>query len=214
METTLRVKLKLVMVCELAQGMEAARKDAKEMQTHPTSRVSNESLTNRVGTGSSKPCSQCLGAGHLPSELQFKSTKCNKCFRTGHIVKACRSKAPATMRRTQQSHYYKKDTPESRTSKGKRVDHINNDSPQQNAETSDKDSPADIIHVHSMSPTVPESYKVKVELNGKTLVMELDTGAAVSLLSEKTWSTQLNGPALQTTSLKLQSYIQTGSSRC
>ena len=57
-----------------------------------------------------------------------------------------------------------------------------------------------------MSLTVPESYKVLVELNGKTLVMELDMGAAVSLVSEKTWSTQLNSPALQTTSLKLQSF--------
>ena len=40
----------------------------------------------------------------------------------------------------------------------------------------------------------------------KPLVMELDMGAAVSLVSEKTRSTQLNSPALQTTSLKLQSY--------
>ena len=77
-------------------------------------------------------------------------------------------------------------SPESRTSKDKRIDHIENDSPQQNIETSDEDSPADIIHVHSVSPTVPESYKVPVELNGKTLVMELDTGAAASLVSKKT----------------------------
>ena len=45
-----------------------------------------------------------------------------------------------------------------------------------------------------------------VELNGQHLIMELDTGAAVSLVSEKTWSTQLNSPALKATSLKLQSY--------
>ena len=145
--------LDLLKACGLAQGMEATRKDAKEMQTHPTG-ASDESLTNRVGTGSSKPYSRCLGVGHLPSECQFKSAKCNKCFHTGHIAKACRSKAPATRRRTQQSHYYKKDAPKSRTSKGKRVDHIDNDSPQQNIETSDEDSSADKIHVHSVSPTV------------------------------------------------------------
>ena len=57
-----------------------------------------------------------------------------------------------------------------------------------------------------MSPTVPESYKVPVELNGKHLMMELNTRAAISLVSEKTWSTQLNSPALKATSLKLQSY--------
>ena len=36
--------------------------------------------------------------------------------------------------------------------------------------------------------------------------MELDTGAAVSLVSEATWSEQLHGPKLQPCTLKLQSY--------
>ena len=48
--------LDLAKACELAQGMEAAQKDAKEMQINPTG-ASDESLKNRVGTGSSKPCS-------------------------------------------------------------------------------------------------------------------------------------------------------------
>jgi len=161
--------LGLAKACELAQGMEATRKDAKEMQSPPTG-VSKESLTNRVGSGSSKPCSRCLGAGHLPSECRFKSVKCNKCFRTGHIAKACKSKAPTSTRRSQQSHYQKKDADAKSHSKRKGVDHI--DSPQQ---TSDEDSTADIIHVHSMSPTVPKIYKVPVELNDKHLEMELDT---------------------------------------
>ena len=43
------------------------------------------------------------------------------------------------------------------------VDHINNnDLRQLNTEPSDEDSTADIIHVHSVSSTVPESYKVPV----------------------------------------------------
>ena len=195
--------LVLQKACELAQGIEAARKDAKEMQTLPTG-VSEESLTNRVGTGSSKSCSRCLGAGHLPSECRFKAAKCNKCLRTGHIAKACRSKAPAAPRRTQHSQDHQKKDFQFR--KSKRVAHIGNNSPQQGVGTSDEDSPVDIIHVHSVSPQVPDSYKVPVELNGKSLLMELDTGAAVSLVSEQTWSTQLNSPALQPTSLKLQSY--------
>ena len=197
--------LDLSRACELAQGMEAARKDAKEMQILPTG-VNEESSANRVGTGSSKPCSRCLGVGHIPSECRFKSAKCNKCLRTGHIAKACRSKAPVTTRRTQQRRYNKRDSPEIRNSKGKRVDRIDKESLHQDAESSDVESPADIIHVHLVSPTVPESYKVPVELNGQHLIMELDTGAAVSLVSEKTWSTQLNSPALKATSLKLQSY--------
>ena len=144
--------------------------------------------------------------GHLLSDCRFKSAKCNKSSCSGHIVKACRSKAPATTRRTQQRRYNKRDSPETRNSKGKQVDHVNKEFLHQDAKISDVDSLADIIHVHSVSPTVPESYKVPVELNGKHLMMEFDTGAAVSLVSEKTWSTQLNSLALKATSLKLQSY--------
>ena len=43
-------------------------------------------------------------------------------------------------------------------------------------------SPADIVHVHSVSQSVPESFKVPVEINGTPVMMELDTGAAVSLV--------------------------------
>ena len=44
-------------------------------------------------------------------------------------------------------------------------------------------SPADIVHVHSVSQSIPESFKVPVEINGTPVTMELDTGAAVSLVS-------------------------------
>ena len=100
-------------------------------------------------------------------------------------------------KRSQPSHHQKKDVDAKSHSKRKGIDHIDNDSPQQ---TSDEDSTADIIHVL-------ESYKVPVELNGKHLVMELDTGAVVSLVSEKIWSKQ---------SITITHYrvILTSSSRC
>ena len=65
-------------------------------------------------------------------------------------------------------------------------------------------SPADIVHVHSVTPSLPESYKVPVEINGASLLMELDTGAAVNLISKATWSQQLNSPELQASDLKLK----------
>ena len=62
------------------------------------------------------------------------------------------------------------------------------------------------MHVHSVSQSVPESFKVPVEINGIPVTMELDTGAAVSLVSEATWSEQLHRPKLEPCTLKLQSY--------
>ena len=54
--------------------------------------------------------------------------------------------------------------------------------------------------------SVPESFKVPVEINGIPVTMELDTGAAVNLVSEATWSEQLHSPKLEPCTLKLQSY--------
>ena len=66
--------------------------------------------------------------------------------------------------------------------------------------------PADIVHIHSVSQSVPESFKVPVEINETLVTMELDTGAAVSLVSEATWSEQLRRPKLEPCTLKLQNY--------
>ena len=78
--------------------------------------------------------------------------------------------------RSQQSQHHKKDIDAKSHSKCKGADHIYNDLPQLKAETYDEDSTADIIHVHSVSPAVPKSDKVPLELNGKHIMMELDIG--------------------------------------
>lgn len=65
---------------------------------------------------------------------------------------------------------------------------------------------ADIVRVHAVSPSVPKSYKVSLEINKIPLTMELDTGASVSLVSEATWADKLNKPQLQPCTLSLQSY--------
>ena len=73
-------------------------------------------------------------------------------------------------------------------------------------ETKKEQSPVDIVHVHSVSPSTPQSYMVPVEINGTPLMMELDTGATVSLISKQTWSEVLHSPEMQPSSIKLQSY--------
>jgi len=57
-----------------------------------------------------------------------------------------------------------------------------------------EESPADVVHVHSVSESVPDCFKIPVEVNGIPITMELDTGAAVSLVSEATWFEQLHRP--------------------
>ena len=187
-------KLDLKRVCELAQGMEAALKDAKEIQ----SIESDSGTTNRVGHTKSNAtaCSRCLGIGHKPAECRYKSAKCNKCHRTGHLAKACKSKTP----RAPGTPNTQGQTRRNQSKTDRPVHHIDSN------DAGKEQSPVDIVHVHSVAPSIPESYKVPVELNDASLLMELDTGAAVSLISKATWSQQLHSPELQASDLKLQSY--------
>ena len=45
-----------------------------------------------------------------------------------------------------------------------------------------------------------------MSVNGISLEMEIDTGAAVSIVSEATWEQQLNKPTLKPCSLVLKGY--------
>ena len=64
----------------------------------------------------------------------------------------------------------------------------------------------DIVHVHTVSPDIPRSYNVVTQINDIPIIMELDTGAGVSIVSEQTWLDKLKQPKLQPCSLRLQSY--------
>ena len=118
-------------------------------------------------------CSRCLGIGHKPAECRFKSAKCNKCHRTGHLAKACKSKTP----RAPGTPNTQGQTRRNQSNTDRPVHHIDSN------DTGKEQSPVDIVHVHSVAPSIPESYKVPVEINGASLLMELDTGAAVSLVT-------------------------------
>ena len=78
--------LTLTKALTLAQAMETAKKDLKEI--HPTG-VESE-LTHHLSSHKQPQavCHRCLGTGHLPGVCRFKSAKCNKCHKTGHIAKA------------------------------------------------------------------------------------------------------------------------------
>ena len=65
---------------------------------------------------------------------------------------------------------------------------------------------ADIVHIHAVSQELPKSYKTNLTVNGIPLQMEIDTGAAVSIISESTWENKLKQPTLKPCPLVLKGY--------
>ena len=72
--------------------------------------------------------------------------------------------------------------------------------------TSSEEHVADIVHIHAVSQGLPKSYKTNVTVNGIPLQMKIDTGAAVSIISESTWKNKLKQPTLKPCSLVLKEY--------
>ena len=93
-------ELTLKKALEIAQGMEAAEKDSKEIKATPS-----ESQVHRVTQQQKPQCHRCLGVGHTGTVCRYKNLRCNKCQKIGHIARACRTKSsqPAP-RQPQQGH--------------------------------------------------------------------------------------------------------------
>ena len=95
---------------ELAQGMESAAKNVRELSVParelpstagPTTAVQNP--VNLIGDNalnrSPPTCYRCGKAGHYASVCKHKETVCNKCGKVGHLQKVCRSKQSKAIRK-------------------------------------------------------------------------------------------------------------------
>ena len=118
----------------------------------------------------SSNCFRCHG-NHLASECRFRLVDCNNCGKRGHIARACRQnrgggggdRHPAPGGPGRQKVPAK--------SKGK----TKQDSPEP--------LPTDTLYCFRS----PDPLKAPVKINNVTIVMEVDTGAAASVISERTY---------------------------
>ena len=163
--------------------MEMAQKDLKEIHSMSvdSGTLRNES-THHISFKKQSVCHRCLGAGHLPGACRFKSAKCHK---TGHIAKACLTTkfSKQTRQRPQNDH---QNTNQRQYPRKKATTH------QIGQDSSGQSKVVDILHVYTVSPDIPESYKVLTKINDILVTMELDTGAGVSIVSEQTWDQRFN----------------------
>ena len=178
--------------------MERAQRNMKEIHLQSAAEEDTkqcDSSTHYVFSRKQSVCHRWLGVGHSPGSCHFKSVKCNKCHKTGRIAKACQT-AEASKQTRQKS----QNSQQSTNPMKKATTH------QINYDSSNQLEVVDIVHVHIVSPDIPRSYKVLTKINEISITMELDAGAGVNLISEKTWANKLNRPDLQHSPSGLQSY--------
>ena len=189
-------KLTVKRAQEIAQGMETADKDVKDLKQSGDI-VATRTTENAVcrATASSdhgrekKTCYRC-GRRHDENSCKFKTAKCHRCGKSGHIAPVCRSVSPPP--RTpgpKRSYQYRK------RKKGgtKWVD-----------TDPDLDEPVPLLSLQSEVPQPP--ILVDLRVDETPVEFELDTGAAMTVIGEPAFRRMFPEAVLQKSSVSLKTY--------
>ena len=176
--------LTLTKATEIARSGEAAEKQVvqfKDTSNAPVMLMSSQS--SKDAYQQYVLCSRCGGNNHLAKDCRFKDALCHKCNKPGHLARMCRSKP--TKGYNPQQFVRPNNWVETRTDDG----------------TND-------FGLFQVQGAPPQPFTVELSVEGRPLTFEVDTGAAVTLISEATYNQQLNGKPLQESAVRLKTYTQ------
>eukprot|EP00731_Ephydatia_muelleri_P022229 Em0014g820a len=153
---------------QIARGMETAQKNSQVVQASE-GRVQKfqDHVSSRTQGG--QGCRHCGKRGHQAEHCRFKNAVCYRCHKKGHIEAKCKT------RQDKEETKWMEEQGEDEC-KGHRYHVI---------DTLCEETMGSVFKSQDTSGT--SVYRVKMEINGEMLMMEIDTGAAVSLISEDTY---------------------------
>ncbi len=182
--------LELPRAIELASSMEAAEKDSHELSRSQVVTGGTVHQFQRKPAVTANPPSKCYRCGglHDSNNCRFKEATCNSCKKVGHLAKVCRSSQqsganPSAQQQQQRKKFVK------RSGQHQIEEQFN----------------SDIVHVDVNCAELPRKYLLPISLNGHQLKMEVDTGAAVTLVNEFVWNS-IGSPKLRRCPYKLNRY--------
>ena len=182
-------ELTLTKAMELTQSMEAADRNSRAFKvTEPTIKKISGRQPQRPRP--QQPCSRCGKTGHKAPDCRFKDADCHACGKKGHIAPACRSKP-------QNKSVPPVSRPKTRYHDTHLVQHEKNDT---------MDSESEEFHLFKLNAPSSNPIEVTVNVKDKPLTMELDTGAAVSIISEATRREMFPKKKLHKSKLTLKIY--------
>ena len=151
--------------------METAAKNLLEMQQGGLTSTAtqapvavHQTSSRRDHTAEKSKCSRCLG-WHLPKPCRFQKAECRKCKKRGHIARACRSQS-------------------NQQGESKAAHQISQEEDFKESEQM-LETEMNAVHIVGVGNEV-KPLKIEVVINQQKVEMEIDTGAAVTLVNEAT----------------------------
>ena len=184
---------------EIAQSFEAADKSAKDLKSggsdssfRPIEDVHKTSPTAAGENAKPKRCKHC-GRRHDPGTCKFKDARCHRCGKVGHIQPVCRSAAsppPQRPKKTGRWHPQRK----------KNVQH-------NNWLHLDADTDSEALPLFVLQGDVPQPpIVVELGVENTPVNFELDTGAAVTVMTTSTFHQLFPEVQLQKSTVGLKTF--------
>ena len=189
---------------ELAQAQETAEEGSKQMQQQHSlpSNVNKMSGSPRRPQGSAedKPCYRC-GGRHRSSLCQYKEAICRACSKKGHLARVCRS-APGKPAKQGAEQKGNNRPPTRCEQHSTHLVGMDNEAGTEEL--------AESYQLYNLQNSRSKPLEITLLVNQKELTMEIDTGAALSLISEKTIKTVWYNaqPTLEPSNVKLHTYTK------
>ena len=160
----------------LAQAMETVTKDSQLLR--PLS-FSVQMVKDKRETRNIL-CYRCAKPGHSPAKCRFQTAKCHKCQKIGHIMRACTAQRPT-----------------------KAVRQVTHEEALQDDDIGIQNAEYSLFNLNSTSN---QPFQVIVIVDNQQVPMEIDTGAAISLVSEETYKKLWPHKPLQQATIVLKTY--------
>ena len=145
--------------------------------------------------GDTRECYRCGNAGHLAATCPYSTYSCRRCNKVGHLEKRCHMKMPtpaaqskpAAIRKVCACHTFQENCG--------------------NVEGEVDQFSLDPLNLFVLEKQVAaEPVMVEVLMNGRSVRMEVDTGAAVSVMSLSNYDRVRNDQQLKKSDLRLKTY--------
>jgi predicted aspartyl protease len=174
---------------EIARGMEAADQDTRAFKSNPSPINKLVHDTPELKSDRQLSCYRCGRGNHSPANCKFRNSRCHACGKIGHIAPVCKSKSPVKPGVAPRQKKYPTNLVEAPIMASDESD------------SSDTD-----YKIHQLGKTSADPIIVSIQINGKMLDMEVDTGAAFSVISETTGKHIFARKKLNPSDLKLKTY--------